>query len=157
MKEICFQTRQAFSVSLRRRTIFAAFALAGLVPIAIAAQGNPEAAKVRNPVDATPESVAAGKLIYQKNCATCHGINGQGGPGNDLIPAAPALTGDKWKHGSTDGEIFDNIRNGIGPNFNMIPWKDQLQDPDIWNVVNYLRSIAKNNQKPAKTGSQPAK
>ena len=25
----------------------------------------------------------------------------------------------------------------------MIPWKDQLKDPDIWNVVNYLRSIAK--------------
>jgi hypothetical protein len=29
----------------------------------VAAQGNPEAAKVRNPVAATPESIAAGKQV----------------------------------------------------------------------------------------------
>jgi len=46
-------------------------------------------------------------------------------------------------HGSTDGEIFDVIKNGVAPDFNMIPWKDKLKDPDVWNVVNYLRSIAK--------------
>ena len=46
-------------------------------------------------------------------------------------------------HGSTDGEIFNNIKNGVAPDFNMIPWKDKLKDPDVWNVVNYLRSIAK--------------
>ena len=43
----------------------------------------------------------------------------------------------------TDGEVFDVIRNGVAPDFNMIPWKDKLKDPDVWNVVNYLRSIAK--------------
>src|SRR3981189_103457 len=82
------------------RTIIAAFALACLGRIAIAAQGNPEAAKVKNPVTATPESVAAGKQIYTQKCATCHGSNGEGGPGNDLIPAAPSLVDDKWDHGS---------------------------------------------------------
>jgi len=25
----------------------------------------------------------------------------------------------------------------------MVPWKDQLKDNDIWNVINYIRSIAK--------------
>ena len=146
MKRIYFDIQQVFATSLCRRTIFAALALACLSRIAIAAQGNPNAAKVKNPVGATPESVAAGKRIYQKSCAPCHGINGQGGPGNDLIPAAPDLTDDKWDHGSTDGEIFANIKNGVAPDFNMTPWKDQLKDPDIWNVVNYLRSIAKNKQ-----------
>lgn len=116
----------------------------------IRAQGNPEAAKMKNPVTATPESVAAGKQVYQKSCATCHGLNGQGGPGNDLIPAAPSLVDEKWDHGSGDGEIFNNIKNGIGPDFNMIPWKDQLKDQDIWNVVNYLRSIAKKKPEAAK-------
>jgi mono/diheme cytochrome c family protein len=24
----------------------------------------------------------------------------------------------------------------------MVPWKDQLKDNDIWNVINYIRSIA---------------
>ncbi len=123
-------------------TIAAALALACLGRIIIA-QGNPDAAKARNPVAATAESVTAGKQIFQKRCAPCHGLSGEGGPGNDLIPAAPDLTDDMWDHGSTDGEIFDNIKNGIAPDFNMTPWKDTLKDDEIWSVVNYLRSIAK--------------
>src|SRR4051794_32265013 len=89
-----------------------------------AAQGNPDAATLRNPVLPTPESIAAGRQTYQRNCAPCHGTTGEGGPGNDLIPAAPSLVDGEWDHGSTDGEIFDNTKNGIGPDFNMVPWKD---------------------------------
>ena len=125
------------------RTMITALALASVGRIAIAAQGNLEAAKVKNPVAATPESVAAGKQLFTRNCATCHGVNAEGGPGNDLIPAAPDLTDNKWDHGSTDGEVFEVIKNGVAPDFNMIPWKDKLKDPDVWNVVNYLRSVAK--------------
>jgi len=143
VKKVYLDIEQIFATSLCRRTIVAALVLACLGRIGIAAQGNPDAAKVKNPVAATPISVAAGKRIFQKSCSPCHGINAEGGPGNDLIPAAPNLTGAKWDHGSTDGEIFYNIKNGVAPDFNMTPWKDQLKDPDIWNVVNYLRSIAK--------------
>ena len=121
--------------------IIAALALT-FAPIIILAQANP-AAQLKNPVAATAESAAAGKQIFARNCATCHGVNAEGGPGNDLIPAAPDLTDDKWDHGSTDGEIFNTIKNGVPPDFNMIPWKDKLTDPDVWNVVNYLKSIAK--------------
>jgi cytochrome c oxidase cbb3-type subunit 3 len=109
----------------------------------VVGQGNPAAAKIKNPVAATPESVAAGQTIYQKNCASCHGRRGEGGAGNDLIPASPSLVDGEWGRGSTDGEIFDNVKNGVAPDFNMIPWKDKLADEEIWNVVNYLRSIAK--------------
>jgi mono/diheme cytochrome c family protein len=123
----------------------AALALACAGRIAIAAQGNPDAAKVKNPVASTPESITAGQAVYAKSCAPCHGKTAEGGAGNDLIPAAPSLVDATWDHGSTDGEIFDNIKNGVAPDFNMIPWKDQLKDPDIWNVVNYLKSIAKKN------------
>ena len=94
-------------------------------------------------VPSSPESVAAGQQLYQRNCASCHGRTGEGGPGNDLIPAAPSLVDDQWDHGSTDKAIFDNIRNGVSPDFNMVPFKDKLKDADIWNIVNYLRSIAK--------------
>jgi mono/diheme cytochrome c family protein len=109
---------------------------------ASSAQGNAEAARLKNPVASSAESIAAGKKAYAK-CASCHGVNGEGGAGNDLIPAAPSLVDDQWDHGSTDGEIFTNTKNGIGPDFNMVPFKDQLSDADIWNLVNYLRSIAK--------------
>jgi mono/diheme cytochrome c family protein len=125
------------------RTIIAALVLACVGRIVIAAQGNPEAAKVKNPVAATPESVDAGKLVFQRNCAPCHGKTAEGGAGNDLIPAAPNLIDDKSDHGSTEGEVFDAIKNGVAPEFNMIPWKDKLKDDDVWNVVNYLGSITK--------------
>jgi mono/diheme cytochrome c family protein len=118
-----------------------AAAFAGVVQI-FGAQGNADAAKLKNPIASSPDSIAAGKKAYAK-CASCHGVNGQGGPGNDLIPAAPSLVDEQWDHGSTDGEIFTNIKNGIPPDFNMVGFKDQLSDEDIWNLVNYIRSIAK--------------
>jgi cbb3-type cytochrome c oxidase subunit III len=121
-------------------------ALAGLDGVRLFAQDNPEAAKIQNPVTATPESIAAGKRTYQRYCANCHGINAEGGPGNDLIPPSPDLTGKEWRHGSTDGEIFDTIKNGVPPELNMGAWGDQLKDHDIWEVVNYIRSLAKNKK-----------
>ena len=124
-------------------TIVGALALACAARIAVTAQGNGAAAAVKNPVAATAESIAAGEQVYRKNCATCHGVKAEEGSGNDLIPASPDLTDETWGHGTTDGAIFDNIKNGVPPGFNMTPWKDQLKDDEIWNVVNYLRSIAK--------------
>ena len=121
--------------------LLAAAAIAWLGGLTLSAQSA--AAAIKNPVAASPESVAAGKQLYARNCAPCHGTSGEGGPGNDLIPAAPDLTDAMWDHGSTDGEIFSNIKNGIGPDFNMVPWKDQLKDEDMWNVVNYIRSMKK--------------
>jgi mono/diheme cytochrome c family protein len=119
-----------------------AAAFSWLAGVVIIAQDNADA-NLKNPVAASLDSIAAGKAIFQKTCAPCHGLNAEGGPGNDLIPAAPDLTDDMWDHGSTDGAIFASIKNGVAPDFNMTPWKDKLKDDDIWNVVNYLRSIAK--------------
>ena len=127
----------------RLTTIIGVVALGFLGSIVLFAQGNAAAAAIKNPVGATPQSIAAGQDTYRKSCAPCHGIKAEGGSGNDLIPASPDLTDEMWDHGSTDGAIFDNIKNGVAPDFNMTPWKDQLKDDEIWNVVNYLRSIAK--------------
>ena len=40
-------------------------------------------------------------------------------------------------------QAFDKAENGVAPDFNIVPFKDQLKDEEIWNVVNYVRSIAK--------------
>jgi mono/diheme cytochrome c family protein len=109
----------------------------------LAAQGNPDAARIQNPVPTSPESIAAGKQTYTRYCANCHGLNAEGGPGNDLTPPAPDLTDKEWKHGSTDGEIFSSIKNGVPPELNMGAFGDQLKDEEIWKVVNYIRSLAK--------------
>ena len=109
----------------------------------IVAQGTPDAAALKNPVPVSAESLDAGKRLYLRHCASCHGANAEGGSGNDLIPAAPDLTDKEWKHGGSDGDIFSAIKNGVPPELNMVPFGDQLKDQEIWSVVNYLRSIAK--------------
>jgi mono/diheme cytochrome c family protein len=116
-------------------------ALVSLVGVGLLAQSP--AAGIKNPISASAESVAMGKQAYTRLCAPCHGTSAEGGAGNDLIPASPDLTDAIWDHGATDGEIFANIKNGVAPEFNMTPFNDRLKDDEIWNVVNYLRSIAK--------------
>ena len=112
-----------------------------------ASGGNAAAKAIKNPVPATPESIAAGKTIFQKSCSVCHGTGGQGDGSivKTLKPEAvkPAnLTDAKWDHGSTDGEIFVTIRDGIGaPTGMMKPQKEKLKETDIWNLVNYVRSL----------------
>jgi mono/diheme cytochrome c family protein len=116
---------------------------AWITTIALLAQGNPEAAKLKNPVASTPESIAAGKQLYTKNCAACHGINAAGGTGNDIMPPSPDLTDAEWLRGDSEGEIFYVIKNGIPPDLSMPAWGDRLKDPDIWNLVNFVKSLKK--------------
>ena len=138
-------SEREFEVARSFDTRFALLVVALLASLTgiLMAQGNPEAVKVANPVAATAESLAAGKQVYQRYCASCHGSNAEGGSGSDISPPAPDLTDSEWKHGSTDGEIFAVIKNGVPPELNMEPWGDRIKDADIWNVVNYVRSLAK--------------
>ena len=111
---------------------------------AISAQApkNAEAAKVKNPVKASAESIEAGKTAFNKYCKFCHNEGGTGnGPLAPKDTHPPNLTDAAWDHGSTDGEIFTNIKDGIGPKFDMKPMKAKLMDTDIWNIVTYLRSL----------------
>ena len=59
-------------------------------------------------------SIAAGKQVFEKNCANCHGKTGVGDGmmGSELNPKPSNLTDADWKHGSNDGEIFTVIKDG---------------------------------------------
>lgn len=106
--------------------------------------GSEAGKKMKNPVPASAESVAAGKALYQKNCRFCHGADAKGnGPMAPEGTHPPDLTDAKWDRGSTDGEIFLVIRDGAGPKFDMKGYKSKMSETDIWNVVNYLRSLGK--------------
>ena len=106
----------------------------------------PQARTPANPVAATPESVAAGAAAYAAHCAACHGATGRG---DGALAAAAAAYGPRpsnladptWRHGGGDGEIFTAIRDGIGPDFAMDAFGDRLADTDVWNLVNFLRSL----------------
>jgi cbb3-type cytochrome c oxidase subunit III len=101
--------------------------------------GSAEAAKTKNPVAASPESASAGKRVYARMCSRCHGPDGKG-DGTAATTPVPDLTDDKWDYGGSDGEIFAVIHDGVSAD--MDGYAARLSDTDIWNVVNYLRSIA---------------
>ncbi len=107
---------------------------------------NAEAQKLKNPETSNPESIEAGKKLYLRHCASCHGQGGKGDGGMALSGGTPSdLTDEKWDYGSSDGEIFTAIREGVSAD--MLEYKNKLNDKQIWQVVNFLRSI----------GPQPAK
>jgi mono/diheme cytochrome c family protein len=103
--------------------------------------GNPEAAKIKNPVPATPESVAAGKRAYGQLCANCHGPSGKGDGSVAGTDPPSDLTDGVWDFGSTDGEIFTVIHDGLSGK-DMGGYAERLKETDIWNVVNFIRTLA---------------
>jgi mono/diheme cytochrome c family protein len=102
-----------------------------------------DAAKLKNPVAASATSLAAGKKLYDTQCASCHGAAGQGdGKAGALLKPLPSdLTDAAWKHGSTDGEIFTIIRDG-SKQTGMRAYGSRITANDIWNLVNFVRSLA---------------
>jgi mono/diheme cytochrome c family protein len=131
-----------------------AAAAAWCATAAIAAQehpasphAHPEGQDLKNPVAAAAESVGAGAKLYARHCANCHGTSGGG---NGKLAAGVAmygkrpsdLTDDVWDHGGSDGEIFLVIRDGVGPESNMDAYGRALAADDIWNLVNYIRTLA---------------
>ena len=126
-----------------RRALLFAIPVCVLALAAVgAAQGSPEAAKMKNPVASSAESVAAGKATFTKNCRFCHGADAKGnGPMAPKDTHPSDLTDAKWDRGSSDGEIFTVIRDGAGPKFDMKGYKSKMTETEMWNVVNYLRSV----------------
>lgn len=106
------------------------------------AHRHPAAEKLKNPVPADAASIASGKSVYGKNCTECHGDGGKGdgSMADEYTPKPADLTDAEWKHGSSDGEIFVVIRDGV-KNTGMKAFGKKLATHQIWDVVNYLRSI----------------
>ena len=118
------------------------FVLAAVNATAKNPGGNADARKIKNPVAASAVSIKAGEAVYKKYCAFCHNTDAKGeGPLAPKDSHPPNLVDDKWDHGSTDGEIFAVIQNGAGPTSVMKGFKGKMPDQDMWNVVNYLRSL----------------
>ena len=52
----------------------------------------------------------------------------------------PDLTDDQWDHGWSEGDIFAVIKRGLPPTM-MAGFDGRISDEDIWNIVNYLRTL----------------
>lgn len=96
-----------------------------------------EAAAVENPVEATKESIEAGKSLYDLQCKACHGDQGKG---DGLIKAASLVSEDYQKQ--SDGAVFWKLQQGRG----QMPSFSQLPDEQLWNVINYVRTLSKDQE-----------
>ena len=107
-----------------------------------------DADKTKNPVPATPESIAKGKELYlapeKGNCIFCHGETGAGNEANfpNLRRKPADLTNKEHMTEMTDGEVFWKITKGIRGI--MPPGERRLKEAEErWHVVNYVRTLAK--------------
>lgn len=83
--------------------------------------------------------VKAGKAIYDRNCASCHGRNGKGL--GDSSPT-PDFTNTAVTTLRTDDQLLDKIANG-GKGTGMPAWKSRLSEKDRRDVLAYIRTFAR--------------
>ena len=74
-------------------------------------------------------SAEAGRVLFQKKCASCHGENAKGG-------RAPDLTTGNWRHGGSDEDIIRNITEGI-PDTQMPPFPMPRDEAQL--IIMFLR------------------
>ncbi|MDB5081204.1 MAG: hypothetical protein JWP00_3128 [Chloroflexi bacterium] len=96
-----------------------------------------------NPVAATPENIAAGRTIYNSNCAFCHGVTGQGEAqiGQNMFPKAANLREPETAN-KTDGQLFWILENGLSF-VGMPAFKSSLSQDDLWKATLYIRQLQK--------------
>jgi mono/diheme cytochrome c family protein len=101
-----------------------------------------EAAKQANPVKSSPESLARAKKWWSIDCAMCHGKagDGKGDLAADMKLKIADFTDPTTLKNRTDGEIFYIIKNG---HQDMPPEGPRLKPEENWDLVNYVRSLAK--------------
>jgi len=98
--------------------------------------------KQKNPLAATPDSIADGKEAFSHYCVACHGMDGQntGVPFADrMSPPVPSLAS-RDVQDYTDGQLKWVIDYGIWPS-GMPGAKGTLSDDEIWSIVVYLRHL----------------
>jgi mono/diheme cytochrome c family protein len=118
--------------------------------------GAPSNNTLKNPMPATAASIRAGREAYAKYCSHCHGPNGAGdGRFAPKDPPPPDLSDSKWDHGSAEADIFLVIWNGPSEKATMRPLKGTVSEKDVWNIVNYVRSLARLRLGPTSTQAPP--
>ena len=111
----------------------------------IASKLPPEAAKRANPLARSEAVIAAGRGVYEKACASCHGPSGSGDtPAASAFSHRPSDFTKGFKR-QTDGELFWKITTGGGP---MPGYERTLTEEQRWQVIHYLRALEKPTRGP---------
>ena len=111
-----------------------------LVPMVSLATANggwlkkvPQADRARtNPYAGDSNAAAAGRNLFQNNCAKCHGESAEG------KGSRPSLKTERIQT-ATDGELAWLVKNGEA--YKGMPGWGALPEPERWQIISYLRSL----------------
>ncbi len=101
-----------------------------------------EYTRMKNPQKLTPSSLKKAYCIFKERCAMCHGKSGRGDGkmSKNLNPKPANLRDGKFKHGSSDGEIFHIIKEGVEGTA-MPSFESSLKEREIWDIVNLVKTF----------------
>jgi mono/diheme cytochrome c family protein len=96
---------------------------------------------MKNPKSSSAASIASGKELWNKNCASCHGKTGLGdGPKARTLETFPVDFTKAAFQGQSDGDMFYKTKIGRGE---MPKYEGKIADDDIWLMVDFMRSLKK--------------
>ncbi len=101
-----------------------------------------KAAKTANAVKTSAASVSEGKALWSQHCSSCHGKAGlgDGSKAAQLKTTPPDFTKASFQ-GQSDGSLFYKVSEGRD---DMPSFKKKLPEAeDIWNLVNFMRTLKK--------------
>lgn len=77
---------------------------------------------------------AAGKTVFEANCAACHGTDGTA-----TVPGTPNFA-KRERLEKPDGQLLTSIRHGL----NIMPaWQGQLSSDEITSALMYIRTLGR--------------
>lgn len=104
-----------------------------------------EADALKNPLAGNTETLKYAKVLYTTYCAPCHGDKGKGdGVAASGLAKKPADHTSDLVQKQADGALFWEMSEGDNP---MPAYKTVLTENQRWELVNYIRTLAKNPKK----------
>jgi cbb3-type cytochrome c oxidase subunit II len=108
-------------------------------------EGDPPAAyQLTDPLKPTLDNIDAGKRIWTRECAVCHGDAGRGDgiyrAGIEPVPPDFQNPGSAVYQSTTDADYFWRISEGV-PWTAMPTWKLVYDTTERWQLVTYIRTM----------------
>jgi mono/diheme cytochrome c family protein len=94
---------------------------------------------------AQAQDLTRGKELYGRHCAGCHGADGRG-EARTFRPNVGNLAVKDLMEQASDEYLFTVIQKGgaaVGKNAAMPGWSTQLGDDAIWDIVAFVRTLAR--------------
>lgn len=107
-------------------------------------EAPPSAKDLKNPLAGNTSVLKDAKVLYISYCSPCHGANGEGkGPAAAGLQIKPADHTSEKVQQQSDGALYWMISNGHTP---MPAYQKTLTDNQRWELVNYIRTLAKHKK-----------